>query len=399
MGAATALSERGEGFEIGCSYGAIELPLEAADVAEALRIADQRMYAQKNAGRTSASRQSKDVLLRALAERNPYLRSHLGGVADLAEATALRLQLSHDEVEQVRHAAELHDVGKVAVPDAILTKPGPLDEEEWAFIRRHTIIGERIIGAAPALIARRRARAAQPRALGRPRLSRRAARARTSRSARGSSRSPTRSTAMTSPRPYSPARTPEEALEELERCAGTQFDPAVVEAFTVAWRDRTLAAWLPAAALLASRPWAASTTASTSTSVSGSRARRCSSSGPRPAPTTRHVNVSPKGPIGTLRVLDDHTIAYLDVVGSGAETIAHLRENGRIVVMLCAFEGPPRILRLHGRGRVLVPEDAEFGGARSSAPRSTSRPRPRRAARSSSSTSSGSPTPAATACR
>ena len=71
VGAAAALSERGEGFEIGCSYGAIELPLEAADVAEALRIADQRMYAQKNAGRTSASRQSKDVLLRALAERNP----------------------------------------------------------------------------------------------------------------------------------------------------------------------------------------------------------------------------------------------------------------------------------------------------------------------------------------
>ena len=83
-------SERGEGFEIGCSYGAIELPLEAADVAEALRIADQRMYAQKNAGRASASRQSKDVLLRALAERNPELRAHLSGVAELAEATALR---------------------------------------------------------------------------------------------------------------------------------------------------------------------------------------------------------------------------------------------------------------------------------------------------------------------
>jgi hypothetical protein len=66
-----------------------------------------------------------------------------------------------------------------------------------------------------------------------------------------------------------------------------------------------------------------------------------------------HVNVSPKGPIGSLRVLDDHTVAYLDVVGSGAETIAHIRENGRIVVMLCAFEGPPRILRLHGRGTVL----------------------------------------------
>ena len=65
-----------------------------------------------------------------------------------------------------------------------------------------------------------------------------------------------------------------------------------------------------------------------------------------------HVNVSPKGPIGSLRVLDEHTVAYLDVVGSGAETIAHVRENGRIVVMFCAFDGPPRILRLHGRGEV-----------------------------------------------
>ena len=68
-----------------------------------------------------------------------------------------------------------------------------------------------------------------------------------------------------------------------------------------------------------------------------------------------HVNVSPKGPIGSLRVTGPHSVAYLDVVGSGAETIAHLRENGRIVVMLCAFEGPPRILRLHGRGEVLEP--------------------------------------------
>ena len=73
-----------------------------------------------------------------------------------------------------------------------------------------------------------------------------------------------------------------------------------------------------------------------------------------------HVNASPKGPIGTLRVLDPRTIAYLDYVGSGAETIAHLRENGRIVVMLCAFEGPPRIVRLHGTGEVLTPDDARF---------------------------------------
>ena len=73
-----------------------------------------------------------------------------------------------------------------------------------------------------------------------------------------------------------------------------------------------------------------------------------------------HVNVSPKGPIETLSVLDDHTVAYLDMVGSGAETIAHLRENGRIVVMLCAFEGPPRILRLHGTGAIVEADDPRF---------------------------------------
>jgi hypothetical protein len=75
-----------------------------------------------------------------------------------------------------------------------------------------------------------------------------------------------------------------------------------------------------------------------------------------------HVNVSPKGPGGSLRVLDERTVAYLDVIGSGAETIAHLRENGRIVVMFCAFEGPPKILRLHGRGEVVRAEDERFAG-------------------------------------
>ena len=75
-----------------------------------------------------------------------------------------------------------------------------------------------------------------------------------------------------------------------------------------------------------------------------------------------HVNVSPKGPGGSLRVLDDRTVAYLDVIGSGAETIAHLRENGRIVLMLCSFEGPPKILRLHGRGEVVPPEEPRFAG-------------------------------------
>jgi len=73
-----------------------------------------------------------------------------------------------------------------------------------------------------------------------------------------------------------------------------------------------------------------------------------------------HVNVSPKGMAGTFAILGPQRVAYLDYFGSGAETIAHLRENGRIVVMFCAFEGPPKIIRLHGRGRVVLPEHAEF---------------------------------------
>src|SRR5919107_4154467 len=82
--------------------------------------------------------------------------------------------------------------------------------------------------------------------------------------------------------------------------------------------------------------------------------------GTAPLDEDGHVNVSPKGPIGSLRVLGPTTVAYLDIYGSGAETIAHLRENGRIVVMLCAFSGPPRILRLHGRGEVLLAGDDGF---------------------------------------
>jgi hypothetical protein len=78
-----------------------------------------------------------------------------------------------------------------------------------------------------------------------------------------------------------------------------------------------------------------------------------------PSGSDGHVNCSPKG-LGTLRVLGPTTVAYLDYVGSGAETIAHLRENGRIVLMFCAFEGPPKIVRLHGRGEVVEPEDPVF---------------------------------------
>jgi len=73
-----------------------------------------------------------------------------------------------------------------------------------------------------------------------------------------------------------------------------------------------------------------------------------------------HVNVSPKGHADTFAVLDPLRAGYLDLTGSGAETLAHLGENGRITIMFCAFDGPPDVVRLHGRGRVVLPDDAEF---------------------------------------
>jgi hypothetical protein len=82
--------------------------------------------------------------------------------------------------------------------------------------------------------------------------------------------------------------------------------------------------------------------------------------GTAPAGNDGHVNISPKGGVGTFRVHDPTTVAYLDFIGSGVETIAHLQENGRIVIMFCAFEGAPKIVRVHGRGRVVQQHDPEF---------------------------------------
>ncbi|WHT15636.1 pyridoxamine 5'-phosphate oxidase family protein [Crossiella sp. CA-258035] len=73
-----------------------------------------------------------------------------------------------------------------------------------------------------------------------------------------------------------------------------------------------------------------------------------------------HVNLSPKGRAGSLRVLDERTLAFLDFGGSHAETIAHLRENGRITVMWCAFSGPPMVLRVHGHGEPVFRDDPRF---------------------------------------
>ena len=87
-----------------------------------------------------------------------------------------------------------------------------------------------------------------------------------------------------------------------------------------------------------------------------------------PAGNEGHINVSPKGMRGTLAVLGEHQVAYLDYHGSGAETIAHLRENGRITLMFCAFAGPPKVLRLHGRGHAVAVDDPRCAGLLDSLP-------------------------------
>jgi diguanylate cyclase (GGDEF)-like protein len=228
--AAAALRERGEGFAIDASHGVVELAVEALDVREALQLADRRMYRDKGSGRASASRQTRDVLLETLRERQPELHVHLRDVADLATAVGRRLEMGPEELDEVARAAELHDVGKMAIPDAILHKAGPLEEDEWSFMRRHTVIGERILAAAPALVpVARIVRSSHERFDGRgypdglsgddiPLGARIVAVC-------------DAFDAMTSDRAYRAALTRDQALAELNRESGRQFDPLVVEAF------------------------------------------------------------------------------------------------------------------------------------------------------------------------
>jgi diguanylate cyclase (GGDEF)-like protein len=146
-----ALNERGEGFEVTSSFGVVVMPEEADTPTLALQLADRRMYARKGGRRVSAGRQSRDVLLRTLSERRPDLQVRLRDIGELALAVGRELHMGPEGLDEVARAAELHDVGKIAVPDAILDKPGPLDPVEWSFMRRHPLIGERILLAAPAL--------------------------------------------------------------------------------------------------------------------------------------------------------------------------------------------------------------------------------------------------------
>jgi two-component system, cell cycle response regulator len=224
---AAALSEHGEGFEITCSSGLAELPAEASDRSNALQLADQRMYGQKDSRRPSAGGEVEAVLIRVLNQRAPELGEHGDAVKSLAVAVGEDMGLPPGELAALSRASELHDVGKIAIPDAILNKPTPLNDDEWEFMRQHTILGERIVSAAPSLASvGRLIRASHERwdGAGYPdRLS--------GESIPLSARiifACDAYDAITAERPYSPARGPETALEELRRNAGTQFDPEVV---------------------------------------------------------------------------------------------------------------------------------------------------------------------------
>jgi diguanylate cyclase (GGDEF)-like protein len=237
--AAAALSDAGDAFAVRCSHGMALVPAEAFYPAEALRLADQRMYAHK-ASDSALTRQSTDVLLKVLSERDSALREHLSGVAELAERIAVRLGLGEHEVKLIVLAAKLHDVGKTAIPDEILNKPGPLDQDEWEFMRSHTVIGERIVLAAPSLAQTAGlVRSSHERfdGTGYPdALDGRAIPLGASIIAVCDAFD-----AMVATRPYRAAMAPADAVAELRRCAGTQFDPLVVEAFCAVAAESDLA--------------------------------------------------------------------------------------------------------------------------------------------------------------
>ncbi len=233
----TALSERGPGFTIGAAHGVVALPPQGSDPATIMQLADQRLYRRKDETReASAVQQLRDVLLQAFQERYPDLEEHQQGVGALALAVGQRLGMTGEELDVLARAAELHDVGKIAIPDSILQKAGPLDEEEWRFMRRHTVLGERILTAAAALRpVARLVRSSHERFDG------------------GGYPDGLRGEqipmgarvifvcdafdAMTSERCYSAPTSHAHALAELRACAGTQFDPAVVEAFVATFGE------------------------------------------------------------------------------------------------------------------------------------------------------------------
>jgi diguanylate cyclase (GGDEF)-like protein len=230
-----ALVERGEGFEITSSYGAVLLPDETADVVQALTLADERLYSQKHHRRLEKA-PTVHSFLESLAIREPELVDHPDGLAGLAAAVGERLGLRGDDLDVVFRAARLHDLGKLAVPEEILNKREPLDEREWEFIHQHTIVGERILRASPAF----RGMAPIVRSShenwdgsGYPDGLRGEEIPLASRIIRACDAF----VAMTSKRPYRAELTVAAALEELERQAACQFDPTVARALAAHVRE------------------------------------------------------------------------------------------------------------------------------------------------------------------
>jgi diguanylate cyclase (GGDEF)-like protein len=227
---ASALTETGTDYAIGASVGAVVLPREAATPELALRLADERMYANKRSRSTAARAQAGEVLLRAMRAKQPSLDEHSNKVAELATKVACRLGVVGDALEEISRAAQLHDIGKVAIPDEILNKPSALDQSDWQYIRNHTVLGESILDGAPALRGvARLVRASHERWDGNGYPD----------NLRGEG-IPLGARivsvcdayeAMTSERAYRTAIAHETACQELRRCAGKQFDPAVVSAF------------------------------------------------------------------------------------------------------------------------------------------------------------------------
>jgi two-component system cell cycle response regulator len=227
---AQALLEGGERFTIGASFGEVLLGSEIKQADDALRIADQRLYAQKMRLYRPSNPEWRDVLLGLLCERDPELGTHVRQVAELALRLGRRLGMSDEALRDLVAAAEMHDIGKAAIPDAILEKKTSLDAQERAFIERHTLIGERIIASAPSgrgVAAIIRATHERYDGVGYP-------------DGLAGERIPLAARviavcdayqAMRSDRSYRGAIGEHEALAKLEHCSGSQFDPRIIDAF------------------------------------------------------------------------------------------------------------------------------------------------------------------------
>jgi diguanylate cyclase (GGDEF)-like protein len=223
-----ALGEAHDAGTVGCSYGVALLPHEARTANSALALADRRMYERKDRDRRSTRLQMRDLLLAVVQEQRPDLHTHSTAVSTLSRSVALALGMPINEVDLVVLAAELHDVGKVAIPDLVLGKPGPLDEDEWQLMRMHTIVGERLLASVPTLEpvgAIVRSSHERWDGLGYPdgltgEAIPLAARVVAACDAFD---------AMLSDRPYCAGLPLDVAIRELRSNAGSQFDPAVVE--------------------------------------------------------------------------------------------------------------------------------------------------------------------------